>query len=98
MPSRASASPRATSMLNSDGTGRQQISCNGVLNVICADRISPIARKLLGFLPGPNIAGAAFAQTNFIFNEVRIKTTNAFDVKLNYHINDSNSLSYRFSF
>ena len=83
---------------NSDGTGRQQISCNGVLNVICADRISPIARKLLGFLPGPNIAGAAFAQTNFIFNEVRVKTTNAFDVKINYQINDSNSLSYRFSF
>ena len=83
---------------NPDGTGRQQISCNGVLNVICANRISPIATKLLGFLPGPNIAGAAFAQTNFIFNEVRIKKTNAFDVKLNYHINDSNSLSYRFSF
>src|SRR5882672_2801647 len=58
---------------NSDGTGRQQISCNGVLNVICADRISPIATKLLGFLPGPNIAGAAFSQPNFIFNEVRIK-------------------------
>src|SRR5712692_5659462 len=83
---------------NLDGTGRQQISCNGVLNVICADRISPIARKLLGFLPGPNIAGAAFAQTNLVFNEVRVKTTHAFDVKINYQINDSNSLSYRFSF
>ncbi|MEP6913240.1 MAG: carboxypeptidase-like regulatory domain-containing protein, partial [bacterium] len=83
---------------NSDGTGRQQISCNGVLNVICPDRISPIARKLLGFLPGPNIPGAAFAQTNFIFGEVRVKKTNSFDTKINYHINDKNSLSYRFSF
>jgi hypothetical protein len=83
---------------NPDGTGRQQISCNGVLNVICANRISPIATKLLGFLPGPNIPGAAFAQTNFIFNEVRVKKTNAFDVKLNYHINANNSLSYRISF
>jgi hypothetical protein len=83
---------------NPDGTGRTQISCNGVLNVICANRISPIATKLLGFLPGPNIAGAAFAQTNFIFNEVRVKKTSAFDTKINYHINGSNQLSYRISF
>src|SRR3989441_1041336 len=83
---------------NSDGTGRQQISCNGVLNVICPNRISPIATKLLGFLPGPNIAGAAFAQTNFIFNGVRVKKTNAFDAKINYRISGKDSLSYRFSF
>src|SRR5215831_17929951 len=83
---------------NSDGTGRQQISCNGVLNVICPNRISAIATKLLGFLPGPNIAGAAFAQTNFIFPEVRVKKTNAFDTKINYQINGRNSLSYRFSY
>src|SRR5882762_4987574 len=81
---------------NSDGTGRQQISCNGVLNVICPNRISPIATKLLGFLPGPNLA-AAFAHTNFIFNETRIKKTNAFDTKINYQINSKNNLAYRFS-
>ncbi|HJZ78937.1 MAG TPA: TonB-dependent receptor, partial [Pyrinomonadaceae bacterium] len=83
---------------NSDGTGRQQISCNGVLNVICANRISPIATKLLGFLPGPNISGAAFAQTNFVFSEVRTKKTNAFDTKVNFQLNSKNSLSYRFSY
>src|SRR5919198_726755 len=83
---------------NPDGTGRQQISCNGVLNVICPNRISPIAQKLLGFLPGPNIAGAAFAQSNFVFSEVRVKKTHAFDTKINYQINGKNSLSYRFSF
>ncbi|HEY8203686.1 MAG TPA: TonB-dependent receptor [Pyrinomonadaceae bacterium] len=83
---------------NPDGTGRQQISCNGVLNVICPNRISPIATKLLGFLPGPNIAGAAFAQTNFIFNEARVKKTAAFDTKINYQINNKNNLSYRFSY
>jgi hypothetical protein len=80
------------------GFDRQQISCNGVLNVICPDRISPIAKKLLAFLPGPNLPGAAFAQTNFIFNETRIKKTNAFDTKINYQINSKNNLSYRFSF
>ncbi len=83
---------------NSDGTGRQQISCNGVLNVICPNRISAIATKLLGFLPGPNISGAAFAQTNFVFSEVRVKKTNAFDTKINYQINGKNNHSYRFSY
>src|SRR5712664_2558127 len=83
---------------NSDGTGRQQISCNGVLNVICANRISPISQKLLGFLGSPNIAGAAFAQPNYLFSEVRIKKTQAFDVKVNHQINGKNSISYRFSF
>jgi hypothetical protein len=83
---------------NPDGTGRQQISCNGVLNVICANRISAIAQKLLTFLGAPNIAGAAFAQPNYVFNEVRIKKTQAFDVKVNHQINGKNAISYRFSF
>ncbi len=82
---------------NPDGSGRQQISCNGVLNVICPNRISAIATKLLAFLPGPNIP-AGFAQSNFVFPEVRVKKTHAFDTKINYQINGKNNLSYRFSF
>jgi len=42
---------------NPDGTGRTQIQCNGVLNVICPDRISPAAANLLALLPQPNSPG-----------------------------------------
>jgi hypothetical protein len=42
---------------NPDGTGRTQIQCNGVLNVICPDRISSAAKNLLALLPEPNVAG-----------------------------------------
>ncbi len=42
---------------NPDGTGRTQISCNGVLNVICPDRISNAAKNLLALLPEPNSPG-----------------------------------------
>src|SRR6266851_1414151 len=42
---------------NPDGTGRTQIQCNGVLNVICPDRISNAAKNLLALLPEPNVAG-----------------------------------------
>src|SRR6266536_481522 len=33
---------------------RQQISCNGALNVICPDRIDPTAKLLMGLLPLPS--------------------------------------------
>ncbi len=83
---------------NADGTGRQQISCNGVLNVICPNRISPIAQKLLGFIPAPNIAGQAIGQNNYVINTIREKPIHAFDVKINYQLNESNAISGRFSY
>lgn len=81
-----------------DGTGRQQISCNGALNVICASRISPIAQKLMAFLPAPNVAGATAGQNNYLIRTVRLKTIHAFDTKLNFNPNDRNAISGRLSF
>jgi hypothetical protein len=82
---------------NADGTGRQQISCNGVLNVICPNRISPIAQKLLTFLPAPNLT-AALGQNNYVINTVRDKEIHSFDVKINYQLNDSNLITGRLSY
>jgi outer membrane receptor protein involved in Fe transport len=42
---------------NPDGTGRTQISCDGILNKICPDRISNAAKNLLALLPEPNSPG-----------------------------------------
>jgi len=78
---------------NADGTGRQPFPGN----VIPANRISPLARKILALLPAPNV-NAALGQNNYQFLGVREKTTEAFDVKLNYQATDRDSLSYRFSF
>lgn len=39
----------------SDGSGRVPFSCGGVANVICGNRISPTAAKILSLLPLPNI-------------------------------------------
>jgi hypothetical protein len=85
---------------NADGTGRTQISCNGVLNVICPDRISPVAAKLLNFLKTfpPNIPNAPFNTQNTVFNEVLEKKTHSMDAKINYNISEKNVLSYRFSY
>ena len=44
---------------NPDGTGRTQIQCNGVLNVICPDRISAAAKNLLALLPEPTLCAGS---------------------------------------
>ncbi|HEY7181092.1 MAG TPA: carboxypeptidase-like regulatory domain-containing protein, partial [Blastocatellia bacterium] len=79
---------------NPDGTGRTQFPGN----IIPADRISPIVKKLLPIFLTPNIPGAALGTPNLVFNEVRVKHTHSFDTKINYNINEKNTLSYRFSF
>ncbi|MDX2043915.1 MAG: carboxypeptidase-like regulatory domain-containing protein [Acidobacteriota bacterium] len=42
---------------------RDPLSCNSRANVICSNRISPIAQKYLSFLPLPNLPGV---ENNFI--------------------------------
>ncbi|MFN0119462.1 MAG: TonB-dependent receptor domain-containing protein [Blastocatellia bacterium] len=42
---------------------RDPISCNGRQNVLCANRLSPIAQKYLSYLPLPNLPGV---ENNFI--------------------------------
>jgi hypothetical protein len=80
---------------NADGTGRTPFPGN----VIPASRISPIARSILAQIPQPNVAGAAFGQVNYeLPTSEREKTTNAFNVKLNYNPTTADQLSLRFSY
>jgi hypothetical protein len=78
-----------------DGKGRKQISCNGVLNVICPDRISPIAKKILSFLPAPIAPGFT---NNYQLATVRQKDTEGFDVKIDHKISESDGFFVRYSF
>ena len=77
-----------------NGSGRERFPNNQIPQ----DRISPIARRLIAMIPEPNIAGAPLGQNNFQKAQVREKTTDAFDTKLNYSLNEANQLSYRISF
>jgi Carboxypeptidase regulatory-like domain len=77
-----------------NGTGRTAFAGN----IIPAGRISPIATKLMGFIPLPNIANAAFGQNNFSQAQVREKTTDGFDAKVSQTLTSRDQLSYRVSF
>ena len=80
---------------NADGTGRTPFPGN----VIPANRISPIAKAILAQIPQPNIPGAAFGQVNYeLPTSEREKTTNQFNVKLNYNPTPSDQMSLRFSY
>ncbi len=87
---------------NPDGTGRPQISCGGVLNVICDNQIDPTAKKILALVPLPNAKLSAPGKERFTDNFVEstkfVKETTSFDVKIDHNQTEKDHLSGRFSF
>jgi hypothetical protein len=79
---------------NPDGTGRTPFPGNQ----IPADRISPIARRILDNIPLPNLSGIPVGGTNFEQPYVREKRTNQFDVKITNQMTDGDNLSVRYSY
>jgi hypothetical protein len=77
-----------------NGSGREAFPGN----VIPQNRISPIARRLLEFLPEPNIAGAPLGQNNYQKAQTREKTTDGFDVKVSHTLSEKDQFSYRVSY
>ena len=79
-----------------DVTGANRVAFAN--NQIPQERISPIARRLLALIPEANIAGAPLGQNNYQKAQTREKTTDGFDAKVNYSINEKDQMSYRLSF
>jgi hypothetical protein len=79
---------------NIDGSGRVAFANNQIPQ----GRISPIAQRLLAFIPEPNTPNVALGQPNYVQAQTREKTTNGFDAKVNYALSENNQLSYRLSF
>jgi hypothetical protein len=65
-------------------------------NIIPSSRISPIARRILNFVPLPNLA-APEGQINFSQNSVRIKTLDQADGKVDWVMSDNDRLAVRYS-
>jgi len=86
---------------NSHGAGKQQISCNGVLNVICPNRIDPAASAMVQLLQ-PAIA-QEFQTTNPNTNNFAGSGTALFnrdnaDFKINYVPGQKSTVFGRYSF
>ena len=75
---------------------RQRLQCNGVLNVICPDRIDPTAKLLLGMVPHPD-------NPNLLTNNYRSRSYSTGkswlpSIKLDYLVNEKHRLSYLYSY
>jgi hypothetical protein len=78
-----------------DPTARPRLSCNGVLNVICPNRIDPLARQLQSILPEPDNPSQIFNNTRAVGNP--LSRSNVFSIKGDYVINEKHRLSVFFS-
>ncbi len=65
--------------------------------IIPQNRISPIARRILGFVPDPNLGGVPEGQLNYQQNSVRIKTLDQADSKVDWVISSNDRLTGRYS-
>lgn len=81
-----------------DGT-RDQIACNGVLNVICANRINPISRNLVRYWPNPNATptNVNTQQNNFIAAGTTINRSNQIDSRVDHVFTEKLRSFIRFS-
>jgi hypothetical protein len=76
---------------NADGTGRAPFSDKQ----IPLSRISPIAQKILAFLPAPTRPGLV---TNFEKGTSQVKNIDQFDIKVDYVATASDRLFVRYSY
>src|SRR5262249_10722166 len=81
-----------------DGT-RDQISCNGALNVICPNRQSAIARNLLKYWPQPNAtpSNVNTQQNNFIASGTNINNNHRIDSRVDHNFGPNMRSFVRFS-
>jgi hypothetical protein len=73
------------------GAGRTQFPGN----IIPADRIDPIAKKILGLVPQPNLSGL---NQNYFTRIPFSRDSNQFDIKVDHNATDNDRLSVRYSY
>ncbi|HTD21043.1 MAG TPA: TonB-dependent receptor [Terriglobales bacterium] len=84
---------------NAQGAGKTQVSCNGVLNVICPNRIDPAAAAMIKLLQ-PSIAqvfSTANGLSNFVGSSTALFNRDTADVKINYVPDSKTTVFGRYS-
>jgi hypothetical protein len=81
--------------LTGDSSGNNRMAFEG--NRLPADRISPIAQRILQNVPLPNI-DAPLGQVNYQEPTTRERRTDGFDAKLNYQASVRDQISWRYSY
>jgi hypothetical protein len=83
--------PFDNGILVTDATQRKPLECRGVANVICPERIDPIAKILQSKLPQPDDPTRAFNNTRNMDNPAN--NPNVYSIKGDYAFTDKNRIS-----
>ncbi|MGE0133374.1 MAG: TonB-dependent receptor [Blastocatellales bacterium] len=78
-----------------DAFARPRLSCNGMLNVICPERIDPVAKALQSKLPQPDDPAQPFNNTRVVANPE--SKQNVYSIKGDYTFSDNNRISGLYS-
>lgn len=79
---------------NPDGTGRSQVACNGVPNVICSTRIDPVSQKFIQLYYAAAQTGGA---SNYTFLTQGRDTHDGFNVRADFNQSAKSQWAFRFS-
>ena len=86
----------ATGQPTSGGhVARSPLSCSGQTNVICPNRLSPIAQAYLKFYPLPNLPGDAQGQLNYFSGNPRTDHFNSETVRVDHEISSKQKMFLR---
>jgi hypothetical protein len=79
-----------------DPAGREQISCNGLVNAICPSQINPAAQNLLNLLPQPNISQKT--DNNYVGDIKSRFNQNWTDYRGDWNVNERDKFFVRYSY
>jgi hypothetical protein len=80
---------------NANGSGRQPISCNGVVDRLCINQADPAALAMAKLIPAPNVQGTT---NNYLDTQKGYFHRNDFDGKITYVPNQTTNIFGRYSY
>jgi len=89
--------PLTATQTSGGHVSRMPIRCNGQINVICPDRLSPIAQNFLKFYPLPNVAGNSQGQNNFFSKQPRSDHFNSETVRIDENLSQKQKFFFTFT-
>ena len=76
--------------------GTVPMVCNGQANVLCANQIDPVARRLINLYPLPN-NNNGLLYNNYVTQPVTADDTQQFDVRVDYNLSAKDQMFARYS-
>ncbi len=83
---------------NANGSGRTPISCNGVVDTICLNRVDPASLTMASLIPDPTAGYTTLDTNNFYDSSVGFFHRDNYDAKINFVPSEKSTIFGHFSF